>query len=102
MSPVRKSTRVSTAAGTTTTVSIVLNGTEMEVPAAVSVAAALTLHGLAAMRTSIPSGDPRGVFCGMGSCHECAVTINGVHGVRSCITPVAQGLRVTTEAGEHQ
>ena len=27
----------------------------------------------------------RGVFCGMGVCHECLVEVNGENNVRACI-----------------
>jgi aerobic-type carbon monoxide dehydrogenase small subunit (CoxS/CutS family) len=80
-------------------VAVVVDGVRTEVPAAVSVAAALTVCGRTAFRESRPSGEPRGVFCGMGACHECAVTIDGVRGVRACITPVAAGMRVDTGRG---
>lgn len=31
------------------------------------------------------SGAPRGPLCGMGTCHECRVTLDGVEHVRSCL-----------------
>lgn len=78
-------------------VTIVLDGGPVEVPAAVSVAAALAYQDRLALRRSRPGGQPRGVFCGMGACHECAVTVDGVPGVRACITPVASGMRIDTQ-----
>ena len=80
-------------------VSIVLNGVETEVRGGVSVAAALLLIGYASLGVNSASKESRGVFCGMGSCHECAVTVDGTHGVRSCITPVADGLVINIEKG---
>ena len=44
-------------------------------------------------------GDPRGVFCGMGVCHDCLMTVDGVPNVRACMTPVRDGLRVETQRG---
>ena len=79
-----------------TNVVIVLNGTPTEVPAAMSVAAALATQGRVILRNSRINDEPRSVFCGMGACHECAVTIDGQPGVRSCLTPVASGMRVDT------
>ncbi|MDL4775430.1 2Fe-2S iron-sulfur cluster-binding protein [Actinomadura xylanilytica] len=84
----------------TRTVQVVLDGVPVQVPAAVSVAAALALRGRIVLRTSRPSGAPRAVFCGMGACHECAVTVDGVAGTRACITPVAAGMRIDTEGEE--
>ena len=80
-------------------VPVVLDGERVRVPAGASVAAALASGGVTALRTSAPSGARRAVFCGMGACHECAVTIDGVPGVRACITPVASGMRIETGRG---
>jgi len=71
-------------------VEIVIDGAERLVPAGVSVAVALLL---ARADATAPS---RTVFCGMGSCYECVAVVNGVPGVRTCITPVADHMRVDT------
>jgi len=42
------------------------------------------------------SGEPRGIYCGMGFCHECFVTVDGVPKVRACITQARPGTRVLT------
>jgi predicted molibdopterin-dependent oxidoreductase YjgC len=39
---------------------------------------------------------PRGIYCGMGICYECLVTINGVHAQRACVTPVMDGMQIET------
>lgn len=49
------------------------------------------------VRTS-PAGD-RGIFCGMGSCLDCRVTVDGAT-VLACLTPVTPGMRVVTRAQE--
>jgi NADPH-dependent 2,4-dienoyl-CoA reductase/sulfur reductase-like enzyme len=58
-----------------------------------SVAAVLVDAGQLACRIAA-DGDPRGVFCGMGVCHECLVTIDGVPGRRACVEPVRDGMRI--------
>ena len=58
-----------------------------------SLGAALTAAGILALRQTA-SGDERGLFCGMGICHECAVTIDGVPDLRACMTAVARGMVV--------
>ena len=60
-----------------------------------SVAAALIASGLRATRDS-PSGLPRGPFCFIGSCQECAVRING-RKVLACKVLVAPGLAVSAD-----
>lgn len=58
-----------------------------------TVAAALLAAGLRVFRYSA-AGAPRGLFCGMGVCFECLVTIDGLTGQRACITPARPGMRV--------
>lgn len=76
---------------------ITLNGREVEVPADVSVAAALLGAGQFAFRGSV-TGAPRGPLCGMGTCFECRVTVDGEPHRRACLEPVAAGMRVVTDA----
>ncbi|CAM3522780.1 2Fe-2S iron-sulfur cluster-binding protein [Stackebrandtia soli] len=51
---------------------------------------------------AIAAGHPRfagaGVFCGIGVCFDCRVTLNDVPGVRACLVPAAPGDVVTKEA----
>ena len=54
-----------------------------------------------ALRRDGRSGAARGLFCGMGVCFDCLVTVNGRQGVRACVTPVVEGMRIETGlAGE--
>lgn len=75
------------------------DGRQVRVPAGVTVASALLDLGIIRFRTSV-SGEPRGPLCGMGTCHECRVTIDGVPHRRSCLVPVTDGMHVTTAAGD--
>jgi len=59
-----------------TTLNLVIDGEPCDVPAGISVAAALALAGNCATRSSV-SGERRAPFCGMGVCQECRVTVNG-------------------------
>ena len=58
-----------------------------------TVAAALTAAGIAALRRA-RDGGARGVFCGMGVCYECLVTVDGRPGQRACMTRVRDGMSV--------
>ncbi len=40
------------------------------------------------------SGEPRGVFCNIGQCYECRMTIAGQPDQRACLYPVSEGLEV--------
>jgi D-hydroxyproline dehydrogenase subunit alpha len=58
-----------------------------------TVAAALSAAGVTTFRHT-PSGAPRGLFCGMGACFDCVVTVDGRIGQRACLTPAADGMAV--------
>ena len=62
-----------------------------------TVAAALLASGRRVFRHAAPDDAPRGIFCGIGMCFECLVTVDGTHIVRACVTPVRDGMQVTTQ-----
>lgn len=61
-----------------------------------TVAAVLLAEGVRAFRRTAQRGEPRGVFCGMGICYECLVTVDGAPNVRACVTTVTPGMSVET------
>ena len=62
-----------------------------------SVAAALLASGAAVTRRTPVSGSPRGPWCMMGACFDCVAVVDGERGVRACMTPVRNGMRVDTQ-----
>jgi predicted molibdopterin-dependent oxidoreductase YjgC len=58
-----------------------------------TVAAALLASGRQVFRHTA-TGAPRGVFCGMGVCFDCLVTVDDQADRRACITPARPGMRV--------
>jgi predicted molibdopterin-dependent oxidoreductase YjgC len=79
------------------TVDVVIDNEIVSVSAGITVAAALLNVRARANRVSV-SGEPRGPLCGMGVCHECRTTIDGVPHRRACMTLVQPGMVVTTPA----
>ena len=63
------------------------------------IAAVLTEAGVRVFRHTAREDHPRGIFCAIGRCTDCAMTVNGVPGVRTCITRVEVGMRVETQHG---
>ncbi|GAB3797600.1 (2Fe-2S)-binding protein [Virgibacillus kimchii] len=59
-----------------------------------SLAAALLANGIRNLRQHEESGTPRGIYCNIGHCYECRVTINGKQGQRACLTPLREGMIV--------
>jgi len=76
-------------------VTLRVNGRRVEVPAGITVAAALLGTGVTALRTSV-TGEPRGALCAMGICFECRVTIDGATHRRACLALCRDGMEVTT------
>lgn len=61
-----------------------------------TLAAVLRAAGVTATRRNPVTGEPRGAYCGMGVCFECEVRVDGVPGVRACLTHVRDEMRVET------
>lgn len=62
-----------------------------------TVAAALLASGIRTFRHTTGHDAPRGIFCGMGICFDCTMTVNGVPNVRTCVTPAEPGMKVETQ-----
>jgi predicted molibdopterin-dependent oxidoreductase YjgC len=60
------------------------------------VAAALRAAGVMAHRYTKKRGEPRGVFCAIGRCTDCVMVVNGSPNVRTCVTPLEEGMAVET------
>ena len=63
-----------------------------------NIGAALLAHGLSTLR-STRGGRPRGLFCGIGVCFDCLVTVNGVANQRACQVLASDSLQVRTQEG---
>jgi len=72
---------------------IEVDGRLIAAEAGQTVAAALIGAGIVVFRHT-PTGAQRGIFCGMGVCFDCLVTVDGLADQRACITPVRPGMRV--------
>ena len=59
---------------------------------------ALVAAGVGILRYT-KKGSPRRMFCGIGRCTDCVMTVDGVPGVRTCVTAVRDGMRVERQEG---
>ena len=82
---------------TTPAVSIVVDGEAVPVASGITVAAAVLGLGVSMFRQSV-SGEGRAPLCGMGTCHECRLTIDGLAHRRACLVVVSEGMRISTAA----
>ncbi len=75
-------------------IEIELDGESVEVPAGISVAAALLWLGVTPYRITALGGAPRAPWCMMGVCFDCLAEIDGRPNRRACQVSVAPGMRV--------
>lgn len=81
-------------------VTIEFNGQPLDVPADVTLAAALLDAGIRQTRQTPVSGSPRTAYCMMGVCFDCLVLIEGVSR-QACQVRTQPGLRVYTHSPVH-
>ncbi|WP_030419817.1 (2Fe-2S)-binding protein [Streptomyces sp. SCSIO 75703] len=79
---------------------IIIDGEPLPFVEGQTVAAALVAAGRIAWRTTRVGRRPRGVFCGIGVCFDCLVTVDGSDGQRACLVPARPGMAVTTGEGD--
>jgi predicted molibdopterin-dependent oxidoreductase YjgC len=72
-------------------VNFTVNGASFTAQEGQSIAAALMSNGIVAWRETRFRKAPRGVFCGIGQCFDCLVTINGVRDIRACLEVISEG-----------
>ncbi|MFC7260501.1 MULTISPECIES: (2Fe-2S)-binding protein [Streptomyces] len=78
---------------------VTLDDREIEALPGQTVAAALWAAGVTSWRTTRDAGRPRGVFCGIGVCFDCLVTVNDRPNQRACLVPVRPGDAIRTQEG---
>jgi predicted molibdopterin-dependent oxidoreductase YjgC len=71
-----------------------LNGFEGE-----PIAMALEAAGVMIHRYTKKQHKPRGIFCAIGRCTDCVMVVDGKPNVRTCITPLLDGMMVQTQYG---
>ena len=80
-------------------VTILVDGKPMQARKGEMILAALLAEGIIINRYTAKRHEPRGLFCGIGQCTDCMMTVNGVPNIRTCITPVEDGMTVETQDG---
>ncbi len=75
-------------------ITIRFDGTQIPALTGETVAAALSAAGVLSLRRT-SSDAPRGLYCGIGACFDCLVSIDGRAGQRACLAEAADGMEVT-------
>ena len=76
--------------------SFIFNGQSYEALAGDSIASALVNVGAYALKKN-SDGSARGVYCGMGVCNECELTVDGKEGELACMTSIKQNMVIETQ-----
>jgi len=63
------------------------------------ISAALKAAGVMVHRHTAKHDSPRGIFCAIGRCTDCVMVVDGKPNIRTCVTPVAAGMKVQTQYG---
>lgn len=63
------------------------------------IAAALKAAGVMVHRHTKKEHKPRGIFCAIGRCTDCVMVVDGKPNVRTCVTPLEEGMSVQTQFG---
>lgn len=70
------------------------NGVTYQAYEGETIAAALLASGIRILRFHEATGTPRGIYCNIGHCYECRVTVNGKPGIRACLTLVEEQMQI--------
>jgi sarcosine oxidase subunit alpha len=62
-----------------------------------TIGAALLAAGRRTLRYTNKLEQPRGLYCGIGLCQECRMTINGIPNTQACQTLATPGCRIETQ-----
>jgi aerobic-type carbon monoxide dehydrogenase small subunit (CoxS/CutS family) len=80
-------------------ITFIYDGTPMEGFEGEPIAAALRAAGVVTHRYTRKYHKPRGIFCAIGRCTDCVMIVDGKPNVRTCITPLTEGMTVETQNG---
>jgi predicted molibdopterin-dependent oxidoreductase YjgC len=79
-------------------VTIFFEGKPLRARAGEPIMSALAAAGVNVFRYT-KKGSPRRMFCGIGRCTDCVMMVDGVPGVRTCVTEVREGMKVERQHG---
>lgn len=78
------------------TIEFTFNGTLLKAVPGQTIAAAIFAADQKVLRKTRLKGEERSIFCGIGICWDCVVTVNGIINQRACLTEVKAGMVVTS------
>lgn len=79
-------------------ITIYFEGNPLKARPGEPIMSALIAAGVTVFRYT-KKGSPRRMFCGIGRCTDCVMSVDGIPGVRTCVTEVRNGMRVERQHG---
>jgi len=80
-------------------VKIIIDGKDLQAFEGEPIISALLANGIRVCRKTKKKNEPRFLFCGIGRCTDCVMIVDGMPNIRTCITPVREGMRIKTQIG---
>ncbi len=78
---------------------IKVDGNKVEALEGESILAVLLANGIRVCRYTKKRNEPRRLFCAIGRCTDCVMTVDGVPNVRTCVTLAEEGMSIETQRG---
>ena len=78
---------------------IIVDGNRIPAVEGEPIAATLLAAGIKKFRETPKFHKPRGIFCAIGRCTDCVMVVDGIPNVRTCVTPVKDGMIINTQKG---
>ncbi len=75
------------------------DGKEFEGYEGEPISSALKASGVMIHRYTKKEHKPRGIFCAIGRCTDCVMIVDGKPNIRTCVTPLKEGMQVKTQYG---
>ena len=80
-------------------ITFTFDGKQMKGFAGEPIAVALKANGVMIHRYTKKEHKPRGIFCAIGRCTDCVMVVDGKPNIRTCVTPLEQGMEIQTQDG---
>lgn len=82
------------------TIHFKFNGIEYEGLEGDTIASALYANGIKKLSESIEHHRARGLYCAIGNCSSCYMIVDHVPNVKTCVTPLSEGMLVESQIGK--
>lgn len=80
-------------------INFTFDGQQIEAYQGETIVAALHAAGIKKLSKSSKFDRPRGLFCSIGKCSSCLMTVDGIPNVKACVTLAKEGMDVQSQRG---